>query len=250
MTAKILSAVALLITNWTVVDNTASVRVHVFFKLEQLVCFVVALRTPVLVYPVVVVHTGHHTIVFEEALPAHFTLVGELLQMGRLSVVLQTGLGAEDLATLITRELARLGLLLMDGLHVSLQDVFIFQHLPADLTGSSFTHEILAVLLEMLEKVLGGEERTVALITVEGVESVVVNLVFDQRVPQGKLHATPLTRNCLFMILVHVVLITLESRVGQVTFITSHHQAVPQVVQLVLVCYFGSAGLQLGIVLR
>ena len=79
MTAKILSAVALLITDGTVVDNAAGVRVHMFFKLEQLVCFVFTLRTPVFVYPVVVVHTGHHPIVFQEALPAHLTLVGELL---------------------------------------------------------------------------------------------------------------------------------------------------------------------------
>ena len=88
VTAKILSSVALLITDWTVVDNTASVRVHVFLKLEQLVCFVVTLRTPVLVYAVMIVHTGHHTIVFEETLPAHLALVGELLEMGGLSVVL------------------------------------------------------------------------------------------------------------------------------------------------------------------
>ena len=102
MTAKILSSVALLITDWTVVDNTAGVRVHVFLKLEQLVCFVVALRTPVLVYPVMIVHTGHHTIVLEEALPTHLALVGELLEVGGLPVVLQAGLRAQDLPALIT----------------------------------------------------------------------------------------------------------------------------------------------------
>ena len=82
VTAEILGSIALLIANWTVIDDGSGVRVHVLLVLKQLVGLVFALSTSVLINAVMVVHAGHHPVVLEEALAAHLAPVGILLEVG------------------------------------------------------------------------------------------------------------------------------------------------------------------------
>ena len=42
------------------------------------------------------------------------------------------------------------------------------------------------------------------------------------------------TSNPFLVVLIHVVLVTLEGRVGEVALITSHHETIAEVVELVL----------------
>ena len=127
VTAEILSSIALLVAHRAVIDDSSGVRVHVLFILKQFIGLVLAFSTSVLVDAMMIVHAGHHPVVFEEALAAHLAPVGILLEMGRLAVILQTGLGAQYLATLVTTKLARLGLLLMNRLNVSFEHILVFQ---------------------------------------------------------------------------------------------------------------------------
>ena len=77
--AEILGSIALLVTDRTVEYNLSRVRVHVFLELQQFVGFVFTLCTPVLVDTVVIVCTGHHSVVLEKAFPTDLTAIRELL---------------------------------------------------------------------------------------------------------------------------------------------------------------------------
>lgn len=88
MTSQILSSITLLITDWTVVNDTTSVRVHVFFELKKFVCLVITLSAPILIDAMVIVQTCHHAIVFQKTFTTNLTSVWKFIEMGRFSVIL------------------------------------------------------------------------------------------------------------------------------------------------------------------
>lgn len=88
MAAQVLSPTALLVAHGAEIGDFSCMSVHVFFKLEQLICFVITISTPVLVQALVVVYTCHHSIILYKTFSTQLTCVGIVLCMDRFPVVL------------------------------------------------------------------------------------------------------------------------------------------------------------------